>query len=112
MSDRAKTACGVNVRSIDPSDRLKGAIDEKLATQQEVERAQFRKEQAEKDAEIRRVEAAGIRDAQEIIRETLTDQYLHWHYQQVLKELVGSPNNTVLVLPQDQSLSPLINVSK
>jgi regulator of protease activity HflC (stomatin/prohibitin superfamily) len=102
----------VSVRSIDPSDRLKGAIDEKLATQQEVERAQFRKEQAEKDAEIRRVEAAGIRDAQEIIQVTLSDEYLKWHYQQVLKELVGSPNNTVLVLPKDESVSTLINVSK
>jgi regulator of protease activity HflC (stomatin/prohibitin superfamily) len=101
----------VNVRSIDPSDRLKAAIDEKLATQQEVERAEFRRKQAVKDAEILRVEAAGIRDAQEIIRTTLSDEYLRWHYQQVLKDLVGSPNNTVLVLPQDQSLSPLINVN-
>ena len=100
----------VHVRSIDPSDRLKGAIDEKLATQQEVERAQFREEQARKDAEILRVEAAGIRDAQEIIRDTLSEEYLRWHYQQVLKDLVDSPNNTVLVLPQDQSLSPLINI--
>ena len=74
-----------------------------------MERAQFRKEQAEKDAEIRRVEAAGIRDAQEIIQVTLSDLYLKWHYQQVLKELVGSPNNTVLVLPKDESVSTLIN---
>ena len=100
----------VNVRSIDPSNRLKAAIDEKLATQQEVERADFRKAQAEKDAEIRRVEAAGIRDAQEIIRETLSEQYLRWNYQQVLRELIGSPNNTVVVMPQDQSLTPLINI--
>jgi len=101
----------VNVRSIDPSSRLKTAIDEKLATQQEVERAEFRRKQAEKEAEIRRVEAAGIRDAQEIIRATLSSEYLRWHYQQVLKDLVNSPNNTVLVLPQDQEVSPLINVS-
>jgi len=101
----------VSVRSIDPSDRLKDAIDEKLATQQEVERAQFRKEQAEKDAEIRRVEVAGIRDAQEIIQVTLSDEYLKWHYQQVLKELVGSPNNIVLVLPKGESVSTLINIS-
>ena len=101
----------VSVRSIDPYDRLKGAIYEKLVTQQEVERAQFRKEQTGKDAEIRRVEAAGIRDAQEIIQVTLSDQYLKWHYQQVLKELVGSPNNTVLVLPKDESFSTLINIS-
>ena len=48
--------------------------------------------------------------AQEIIRETLSDEVRAWHIRQRLKDMVDSPDNAVLVLTQDGDLTPLINI--
>jgi hypothetical protein len=40
----------------------------------------------------------------------LTPAYLQFTYIQALKALVNSPNNSTIILPFDQALTPLINV--
>jgi prohibitin 1 len=35
---------------------------------------------------------------------------LQWYYIQTLQQLVNSPNNTVIVTPFDQKLTPLLNI--
>ncbi len=57
-----------------------------------------------------RVEVERGRDAQEIVRETLSDEVRAWHIRQRLKDMVDSPDNAVLVLTQDGDLTPLINI--
>ncbi|MCM8781021.1 MAG: prohibitin family protein [Candidatus Omnitrophica bacterium] len=54
------------------------AIEQKLKAEQEAERMKFVLQRETQEAERKRIEAAGIRDAQEIIAQSLTSQYLHY----------------------------------
>ncbi len=81
-----------------PSD-LAQSIQEKLQAEQEAERYDFVLQKEEKEAERKRLEAAGQRDAQKIINESLTTRYLEFLYIESLKEREGTiyvptnPNN-------------------
>uniref|UniRef100_A0A7C4YGG9 Prohibitin family protein n=1 Tax=candidate division WOR-3 bacterium TaxID=2052148 RepID=A0A7C4YGG9_UNCW3 len=100
----------VLLRNIQLPQKVKNAIDEKIAAEQEAQKMQFVLIKEEKEAERRRIEAEGIARAQRIIANSLTNQYLQWYYIQTMKELVNSPNNTVVILPFDQRLTPLIQI--
>lgn len=54
------------------------AIEQKLKAEQEAERMKFILQREQQEAERKRMEAAGIRDAQTIINQSLTSQYLHY----------------------------------
>jgi prohibitin 1 len=40
----------------------------------------------------------------------LTQNYLQWYYISQLKDVVTSPNNSTIILPYDQRLTPLLNI--
>lgn len=100
----------VNLRNIALPDNVATAINEKLAADQEAQKMVFLLIQEQKKAEIRVVEAGGLADSQKIIDSSLTPSYLQWKYISVLGELVDSPNNTVVILPYDQNLTPLLQI--
>lgn len=110
VENRGLVVEDVKIRDVDPGETIRKAIERKLEAEQELQRKDFERQTAEKDAEIRRTEAQGIADAQEIIRSTLTNEYLQYEYIQRLKDLVDSPNNSTVILPFDQNLTPLLNV--
>ena len=60
----------------------------------------------EQQAEIRRAEARGIRDSQQIINETLTPQYLQYLAIQAQREWAQG-DNSVIYLPTDNGV-PLV----
>lgn len=72
-----------------PSD-LAQSIELKLQAEQEAERYDFLLEKERKEAERRRVEAEGQRDAQRIINQSLTANYLQYLYIQSLKDREGT----------------------
>ncbi len=126
------------LRELDLDDQVQKAIDAKVAAQQDAERQQFELDKAEQQANIRRVEAHATADSQQILacggevqevvrdgrtvnvvvpkpiercsQAQLTPQYLQFTYIQALKELVNSPNNSTIILPFDENLTPLLNV--
>lgn len=98
------------LRDIELPSMVADAIQQKLQAQQEAQKMEFKLQKEEKEADRKRIEAKGIKDAQEIINLTLTEAYLSYYYIETLKNLVNSPNNTILILPMDQDLTPLINV--
>ena len=51
----------------------------------------------EKEAERKRIEAAGIRDAQLIIKEGITQENIEWKSLEVLKEISMSPNAKLIL---------------
>ncbi len=57
---------------------VSSAIEQKLKAEQEAERMKFVLQREQLEAERKRVEAGGIRDAQSIINQSLTSQYLHY----------------------------------
>lgn len=59
-------------------------------------------------AQIRVEEAKGIRDSQELINATLTDQYLQHEAIQAQKEMAGSPNHTQIYIPVGTNGIPLV----
>lgn len=69
---------------------LSKSIQEKLQSEQESQRYEFVLQKEEKEAERKRVEAAGQRDAQAIINESLSAKYLQYLYIKELKDRAGT----------------------
>ena len=57
---------------------VRDAVEQKLKAEQDAERMKFILQRENQEAERKRIEAQGIRDAQGIINESLTSQYLHY----------------------------------
>lgn len=87
----------VLLKSIGLPRTLSAAIEEKLAAEQEAERMNFLLERERREAERRRVEAAGIRDAQLIIDGGLTPMLIQYRSLEVFRELATSPNAKVII---------------
>ncbi|MBM3253635.1 MAG: prohibitin family protein [Candidatus Omnitrophica bacterium] len=66
------------LRAITLPPTISQAIEQKLKAEQEAERMKFILQKEQLEAERKRVEAGGIRDAQAIINQSLTEQYLHY----------------------------------
>ncbi|MBI2482747.1 prohibitin family protein [Candidatus Uhrbacteria bacterium] len=94
----------VLLRDVELPERLMKSIQEKLASEQEAQRYNFLLDQARKEAERKRIEAEGQRDAQRIINESLTPAYLHFKYIESLKDRQG----TIYVPVNPQNGLPLL----
>jgi len=68
----------VLLRAINLPATVSAAIEQKLKAEQEAERMKFILQRETQEAERKRIEATGIRDAQEIIAQSLSSQYLHY----------------------------------
>lgn len=79
----------VLLRDVKLPQRFKESIESKLAAEQVVQQKGFELEQAVKEAEIEVARARGAAEAQEIVRSTLSDSYLHYLW---IKTLNESPN--------------------
>jgi regulator of protease activity HflC (stomatin/prohibitin superfamily) len=84
----------------------------KIATKEELNTKETRRLIAEKDAEIRLVEAKGIANAMNEIQSKLTDQYLAHEAIEAQKLMVNSPNNTIVYIPVGNLGVPQVGVVK
>lgn len=100
----------VMLRNVDPPSKLKEAIELKLSKEQERDAMEFILQTAQKEAERKAIEAGGIAAAQKIIDKSLTPSYLQWYYIERLKGILEGENNTIVIMPFDQKLTPLIQV--
>ncbi len=80
----------VLLRNVTLPASLSKSIQEKLQAEQESQRYEFVLQKEEKEAERKRVEAAGQRDAQAIINESLSAKYLQYLYIKELKDRAGT----------------------
>ena len=76
---------------------LYSAIEGKLEAEQQAQQMEFVLQRETKEAERKRIEAQGIRDAQNIIKEGITDANIEWRSLEVLKELSSSPNAKIII---------------
>ena len=102
----------VLLRNVELPEKVRTAIDEKIAAEQRAQQMVYVLQKEKQEAERKRVEAQGVSDAQRIVSQTITTPYLQWNYIQVMKELVNSPNHTFIVAPFDQKLVPLLNLGQ
>lgn len=88
------------VREIQPPPAVRQAIELKLQREQEVQAQRFQTDIVKEQAEQKRQEALGIRDAQNIIGESLTPAYLSYYYMQTLQQ-VGQKEGNVIIAPTE-----------
>ena len=98
----------VLLRSIRLPATVTQAIEDKLKADQEAQKMVFLIERERLEAERKKLEAIGIKDANTIIAEGLTAGYIQWYRIEMLKELVNSPNNTIIIIPEDLKSVPMI----
>lgn len=100
----------VLLRNIKLPQKVMGAIDEKIAAEQDAQKMQYVLQKEEKEKERKLIEAEGIAQANKTIRASLSTQYLQWYYIQNLKEVLKSNGTRTVIMPFDQKLTPLINM--
>ena len=98
----------VLIRNIELPLTLEQAIERKLQQEQESLEYEFRIEKASKEAERKRIEAEGIRDFQNIVSQSISDDLLQWKGIEATTELAGSNNAKVVVIGSGESGLPLI----
>ncbi len=98
----------VEVKHVEYPSLVMQAADSKLATEQRLQQKDFEEQIAEKDAEIRIIEAKGQQVAQRIIDSTLTPEYLQYRALDVQKALANSSNTSFFFVPLGQNGLPVI----
>ncbi len=88
------------LRGINPPETIRVAVEQKLAREQQVEAEAYQTEVVSEQANQRRAEAAGIRDAQNIIAASLVGEagraYLSYEGLQALKAAAEGENNVII----------------
>jgi regulator of protease activity HflC (stomatin/prohibitin superfamily) len=102
----------VLMRNVELPDKVREAIDEKISAEQRAQQMVYVLQKEKQEAERKQVEAKGVSEAQRIISSTISPQYLQWKYIETLKDLMNSKNNTIVITPYDQKLTPLLNLNK
>ncbi|MEZ5038639.1 MAG: prohibitin family protein [Saprospiraceae bacterium] len=97
----------VLLKSIQMPQSLARAIEVKLEAEQQAQQMEFVLEQAKREAEQKRIEAEGTRDAQKIIAEGLSPAILQFKSIEAFLELAKSPNAKIIV--SDGDLPVLMN---
>ena len=87
----------VLMKSITLPDGLAKAIEAKLEAEQLAQRMEFVLLSEKKEAERKKIEAEGTRDAQLILTEGLTDKILQLRQIEMMKELTKSNNSKVII---------------
>lgn len=85
------------LKSIQLPPSLARAIEAKLEAEQQAQRMQFVLEEEKREAERKRIEAVGIRDAQAIISEGLNTNILQFKSIEAFMELAKSPNTKIII---------------
>jgi len=98
------------IRDIRLPKRVVEAIEQKRRAYEEMQKMKFVVEREKLEAERKRVEAKGIADANKIIAGSLTKEYLQWKFIENIKAYAQGDNNTVILIPYDQQMTPIINI--
>jgi regulator of protease activity HflC (stomatin/prohibitin superfamily) len=99
----------VLIKKIELPPLVSDAIKFKIQQKHLVEAHEFIVQKEKKEAERKRIEGQGIRDHNDIVKSSLTDQQIiKWHGIQAIKELAASNNSKVFVLGMGKDGVPMI----
>ena len=97
----------VFVRDVQAPPRVREAIEEKLQREQQVAAERFQTEIIQERAQQKVEEAKGIAEAQQIISEGLTREYLTFYY---IEQLAKLPSGSVVYVPTEGGMPLMRNV--
>ena len=99
---------GILIRDVHLPAIVQAAIELKLQQEQRALAMQFVLDKERKEAERKKIEAAGIADYQQLIGSGLTNMLLQWKQIDAIEKLVGSPNSKTIVLDVGKGNFPII----
>jgi regulator of protease activity HflC (stomatin/prohibitin superfamily) len=97
LEDKGIVVEAVLMKSIQLPSGLSKSIEEKLQAEQDAMRMVFILDQEKLEADRKRIEATGTKDAQKILSEGLTEEILRLRSIEALLELSKSPNSKVII---------------
>lgn len=110
LKERGIVVEAVLLKSITLPRNLARAIEEVLEAEQAAARLNFVLEQERREADRKRIEAEGVRDAQKIVAEGLSEAILQYKSIEAFLELAKSPNTKIIIsdgdLPTPLQLNP------
>ncbi|MGH9576761.1 MAG: hypothetical protein ACRD3R_04920, partial [Terriglobales bacterium] len=87
---------------------LKASIELKQQAEQESLAMSFRLTKEKQEAERKRIEAAGIRDFQQIVAQGIDERLLRWKGIEATEQLAKSTNSKIIVIGGGKDGLPLI----
>jgi prohibitin 1 len=88
---------GVLLKSIVLPQGLSMAIQQKLEAEQQAQQMEFVLDRERREAERKKIEAEGLREAQKIISEGLNPFFIQWKSLEIFKQLSASPNTKIVI---------------
>lgn len=98
----------VLLRDIQLPATLRASIESKQQAEQEALAMNFRLQKETQEAQRKRIEAAGIRDFQQIVAQGISPQLLEWKGIEATENLAKSTNSKVVVIGNSKNGLPLI----
>lgn len=108
MENRHIIVDDVLVKSVELPDKVREAIERKLALHEEEGAYTYRLSIELKEAERKRIEAQGIQTYQKIIGQSLTSDLLRWQGVQATRDLATSANAKTVVIGAGKDGLPII----
>jgi len=108
LAKRGITVENVLLRDIQLPATLKASIEAKQQAEQEALAMNFRLQKETQEAQRKRIEAAGVRDFQQIVAQGITPSLLEWKGIEATENLAKSPNSKVVVIGNNKNGLPLI----
>src|SRR5271169_6490363 len=108
LKERGLTVENVLLRDIQLPATLKAAIEAKQQAEQESLAMNFRLQKETQEAQRKRIEAAGVRDFQQIVAQGITPSLLEWKGIEATETLARSANAKVVVIGNSKNGLPLI----
>ena len=108
LMPRGITVEDVLLRDIQLPPALKASIEAKQQAEQEALAMNFRLQKETQEAQRKRIEAAGVRDFQQIVAQGITPSLLEWKGIEATENLAKSANTKVVVIGNNKNGLPLI----
>jgi regulator of protease activity HflC (stomatin/prohibitin superfamily) len=108
LGQRGIVVESILLRDIQLPTTLRASIESKQQAEQESLAMNFRLQKERQEAERKRIEAAGIRDFQQIVAQGISPQLLEWKGIEATENLAKSPNAKIVVIGSGKNGLPLI----
>jgi regulator of protease activity HflC (stomatin/prohibitin superfamily) len=108
LAKRGITVEAVLLRDVQLPATLKASIEAKQQAEQEALAMNFRLQKETQEAQRKRIEAAGVRDFQQIVAQGITPSLLEWKGIEATENLAKSGNTKVVVIGNNKNGLPLI----